>query len=112
MGTVQGSEVMTITIKTNARDVARYLDLSARELRNYTAAAMREEVGRIKKDYEKTTSTWNHKPHFDVIIDDRGPVMEALVGTDDHVFGFVDRGTKAHRIEPKGPWPLRFRFRN
>jgi hypothetical protein len=47
----------------------------------------------IKKDFEKTTATWQHKPDFEIIseIGPKGP--EVLVDTNDKIYGFVSEGT-------------------
>lgn len=57
-----------------------------------------EKTGKdIKSDYEKTTKTWQHKPTFIIesSLDPKGP--EVLVGTDDEIYGYVDRGTSVRR---------------
>jgi len=55
-------------------------------------------VGRdMRKDYERTTKTWDHKPKFEMLISlVGGPTV--LVATDDEIYGYVDEGTKPHTI--------------
>lgn len=60
-------------------------------------------------DLELTTATWDHQPKFEKITQVGPKSVELFVGTDDKIFGFVDKGTKAHKIRPKGPYPLRFK---
>ena len=58
---------------------------------------MRKAGTAIKQDFEKTTATWSKKPRFEVQISlVGGPTV--LVGTDDEIYGYVDRGTEPHEI--------------
>jgi hypothetical protein len=59
---------------------------------------MRKTGNAIKKDFEKTTATWEHKPKFEVVISLTGPGPVVLVATDDQIYRFVDEGTKPHLI--------------
>lgn len=62
-----------------------------------TAAA--HEAGKeIKKDFEATTKTWNHKPQFVKEVDTKASPVQVLVGTDDEIYRYVDEGTKPHPI--------------
>lgn len=54
----------------------------------------------VKKDYEKTTKTWTHKPEFGVMVKATGKGVELTVSTDDKIYGYVDQGTKPHIIRP------------
>lgn len=56
-----------------------------------TMMAIAEEA---KKDFEKTVSTWDNKPEFEI---DVRPRSYAII-TDDEVYGFVDKGTRPHKI--------------
>ncbi len=64
----------------------------------------------IKKDFEKTTSTWSTDVDFEIVKDLRrsGVTPQILVGTDNEIYKFVDKGTKAHLIKPKRAKKLRF----
>lgn len=44
-----------------------------------------------------TTKTWTHRPRFYI----RKLKRSRKVGTDDKIFAFVDKGTRAHAIRPK-----------
>jgi len=56
----------------------------------------------IKKDYQETVKTWEHKVVFTSIISLKGG-PSVLVGTDDEIYGMVNNGTKPHDIAPKNP---------
>ncbi len=59
----------------------------------------------IKKQYEKTVETWEHKPKFEVLIGLSSTEATVLVGTDDEIYGYVDEGTRPHPIVPKASNP-------
>lgn len=60
--------------------------------------------------YRQTTKTWTNKPDFRSTTRTTSNTIVVAVGTDDPIYGYVDRGTKAHEIVPKQPgYPLRFR---
>jgi hypothetical protein len=65
------------------------------------------EAKRVKQEYESTTRTWKHKPDFEITGSETTASLD--VGTDDKIYGYVDKGTKPHIIKPKRPgYPLRF----
>lgn len=49
--------------------------------------------------FERTTATWSKRPTFAVKITRKG----FTVSTDSPIFGYVDEGTRPHRIMPKRP---------
>ena len=55
---------------------------------------MRKAGTEIKKDFAKTTATWEHKPKFEVLVSLTGPGPVVLVGTDDKVYRYVSEGTR------------------
>ena len=59
---------------------------------------MRKVATDVKKDYEKTTKTWKHKPKFEVNVSLKPPGPTLIVETDDEIYGYVDKGTKPHLI--------------
>jgi hypothetical protein len=61
------------------------------------------------RNYRRTVNTWRKKPQFDAIAEYTESGFEILVGTDDKIYAYVDRGTRPHVIRPRGPWPLRFK---
>ena len=98
----------TVLVETNAKRVAKDLNISVREMRTIMHRALRD-VGRsAERDYGKATRTWRHKPDVQVEVNTRGNRAEVMVGTDDKVFGWVDRGTKPHYIFPRKAKALRF----
>lgn len=62
----------------------------------------------IMRDMQATTRTWNHKPTFYVVIHKTGGDYAVIAGTDNLIYLFVDRGTKAHPIKAKRSKYLRF----
>lgn len=62
----------------------------------------------MKRDFEETTKTWNHKPIFTVDVSTKGQGPAVLVGTDNEIYRFVNDGTKPHDIFPKRGKVLRF----
>lgn len=97
-------------ISTNAAEIAALLRANEKA----TTVALKAEAAQLKADlladYRKTTATWSHNVTFDTLADVRDDgSFEVMVGTDDAVYGYVDQGTRAHTIVPKGPgYPLRF----
>jgi hypothetical protein len=63
---------------------------------------------KIKKDFEKTTATWDKKPKFEVVMAQRPDGPEVAVWTDNEVYGFVNFGTEEHIIEPVNAKVLAF----
>jgi len=57
----------------------------------------------IRNDFQKTVSTWERKPKFEMIVAVGPNSIDIYVGTDDEIYGYVDRGTKEHIIQPKKP---------
>ncbi len=85
--TPEWAQQMNRLIKENLDDAANY-------------------IGReIVKDFEKTTETWNHQPHFIYEIRDRAGDQVVTVGPEDNpdanIFMYVDEGTRPHSIFAK-----------
>lgn len=59
---------------------------------------MRKVATEVKKDYEKTTKTWKHKPKFEMDVSLKPPGPTLIVETDDEIYRYVDKGTKPHLI--------------
>src|SRR3990167_3646741 len=51
--------------------------------------------------FEKTTATWEHKPSFELRLARAG----WSISTRSKIYGYVDTGTRAHPITPRGPGP-------
>lgn len=88
--------------------------------KNVTRKVMREVAALGEREamrrYQRTVSTWSNRPSFNADRDYTATSYSVLVGTDDPVYGFVDKGTglwgpkrAKYEIKPKGPgYPLRF----
>ena len=59
----------------------------------------------VKADYGVTTQTWEHRVKF-VIHSKTG---ERTITTGDKIYGYVDRGTRAHVIRPRNGKRLAFK---
>ncbi len=58
----------------------------------------------IQIDFKVTTQTWDHKVDFPI---QQPSAYRRIVATDDEIYGYVNDGTRPHRILPKGKM-LRF----
>ena len=72
--------------------------------------ALRAEGRDVTKEYEKTTATWKGKPKFETLIGLNRPPGGAsvFVGTDNKIYGYVDKGVPARIIRPRRAKALRF----
>lgn len=59
----------------------------------------------VQVDFKVTVQTWEHKVAFPITIPS---YYRRIIATDDEVYGYVNSGTRPHRILPKGKM-LRFR---
>ena len=84
--------------------------LDSRRLRLAMSDALKENANRVEQDFQRVVRTWDHKVQIHKEIDTQGDRMEMMVGTDDKIFGWLDRGTKAHG--PKNARVLAFRPRS
>lgn len=70
---------------------------------------VRKEANRVINEYHQTTRTWRTRPDFEILQDDRDG--EAIIGTDNLIYKFLDEGTRPHTIKPKASgYPLRFKW--
>ena len=65
--------------------------------------AQKEWMLKVLKEYRGTTKYWKHKVAFWGRGSERGMVLKIEIGTDDEIYGYVDKGTKPHIIRPKRP---------
>lgn len=74
------------------------------------ADVLNETKTQMLKDYRDTTHTWKRKVKFTASLPRfvHGAYVIA-VGTDDVIYGYVDKGTKRHMIRPKKARFLAFR---
>ena len=70
--------------------------------------SMRKIGRKIKKDFEKTTKTWDSKPTFTMKISLKAPGPTTEVTTDDEIYKGVDEGTDPHIIVPVNATKLVF----
>lgn len=63
----------------------------------------------VEKDYIKTTKKWKKRPIWirSIKHTDKGIII--FVGTENKIYGYIDKGTKKHIIRPKKAEVLRFR---
>lgn len=59
----------------------------------------------IKVDFGVTVASWEHSVTFSVTSPS---TYERIVSTEDDIYRMLNKGTPAHRIEPKGGGVLRF----
>lgn len=75
-------------------------------------AALEAKADEVSKDilleFELTTATWERQVKFEREVSVGPNSIDILVGTDDEIYGYVNDGTRAHVILPKGDYPLRF----
>lgn len=88
---------MSITIRSNVTKVSASFRRLARKFPGTVDFANRELGIEAQTLFEKTTATWTHQPAFTVEKSARG----YTVGTDDEIYGYVDKGTRAHEIRPR-----------
>jgi len=67
--------------------------------------AFRATAKAIQADFGVTTQTWKNRPDF--VIEDNGP-FERSIYTTDKVYGYVNYGTKPHKIRAKNAKTLAF----
>jgi len=84
--------------------------LQIEAIRSELEKALVAEGEDVKKLYEQTTRTWRHKPDFEVLTDLGANDATVLVGTDDEIYQYVDKGTRAHRIIARRAPALRFQL--
>ena len=60
---------------------------------------MRKAAETALRDFESTASTWTDKPSFTIEEQGNG---EYLIGTNDQRWKWIDEGTRAHTIRPRG----------
>lgn len=65
----------------------------------------------VRVDFGKTVKTWKHKPKFETQVTARAENVSVAVGTNDEIYGYVDKGTKPHVIRAKRKRILRFNTR-
>lgn len=70
-------------------------------VRRLTALALFNTGQRMRILYKLTVSTWTKKPKFTIEVKQTKQFFAVTTGTDNEIYGFVDKGTKPHFIRPK-----------
>ncbi len=66
--------------------------------------AVEKQGEEIKKDFESTCETWDHKPEFTVEHVRSGDNIEYTVGTDDNVYFWLNDGTSKRYAHMRDPY--------
>lgn len=64
------------------------------EMQKQIKRVLRRTARRVEGDYKRTTDTWKKRPDFDTILNE----YEAIIGTDNIIYIYVERGTRPHPI--------------
>jgi hypothetical protein len=98
-------------IDHNIGDFPQRLQRLSREVRQELLDSVSEDAEQHALSlYQRVVQAWRHRPNFRVRSTVRPSMVTIKGGTDDPVFNYVDRGTRAHIITPRGEgYPLRFR---
>jgi hypothetical protein len=84
---------MKIQIKTNNR----LLGVRPESIQKVVKVVLEREYRAVEKDYESTVKTWKRQPSFEGEI----ATNEAIIGTDNKIYGYLENGTPAHPITAK-----------
>lgn len=93
----------------HAKVIKTHSPLNVKVFRDELRNAAKEIADAAKKDFEKTTATWKHKPTFTEKITETGNKTTADVTTKDKIYRYVDEGTRPHIIRPLRARSLAFR---
>ena len=110
MGSIGGAKMSEVTVEHNIDNWQRALDLLPQDVRQRAMKQAAQTAGReMLRRFRRTTGSWRHKPHFEVLQESTPSSVTVMAGTDDPIYRFVDQGTRPHTIEPIGQgYPLRF----
>jgi len=95
----------SVYLTSNSTKVSARWRRVARKLPGALDEGVRELAEEAIGLYQKTTETWKHKPAFETQHRSTG---RWTVGTDDKIFGWVDKGTRPHIITARNVPLLRF----
>ncbi len=79
--------------------------IDSAKLRKLIGKTLDDVAKRAKKEYQKTTETWEGHPDF--AITKEGD-FSRIVGTESEVYGYVDHGTRPHTIRARAAPNLAF----
>ena len=92
-----------IEIKLTSITPSRAKMLDKRTLEKDLDTALRNTAKTVRADFRRTTKTWNRRPKFKITGPrNTGLKMEILISTNNEIYSYVTRGTRAHLI-PKSP---------
>ena len=97
-----------IAIKAILPKNRQYLLFNNEELERMLFKAVQDSAQESKRQFEKTVKTWNNKADFEILEDSSD--LEAIVGTNDQRWQWIDQGTKKDYPIPQkaGAKTLRF----
>jgi len=100
-----------VFISHDIANLPRFLqEVSEQAIRRTMTQVVRTAERESLRRFRRVTNSWKHKPAFEATYEVNRTSYDLMVGTDDDIYRYVDQGTRPHRIEPKGPWPLRFQW--
>jgi hypothetical protein len=100
---------VTITVETNAAEVAASMGARTVEIKKIIKDTMKTVEKETLSNFRRPAANWHHQPKFESLSEQMGNGFTLIVGTDDPVYNMLDKGTKPHIIAPKRPgYPLAF----
>jgi hypothetical protein len=78
----------------------------SKDVKDAMKHAMLNHGTKVEKQFGKITRNWSEQPKFVIKVSQR---LVLTVTTDSDIFKWVDQGTSAHVIRPRGSGTLRFR---
>ena len=63
--------------------------------------AMRKMGTQVRRDFERTTATWEHKPKFEQSVSLKAPGPTLTVWTENDIYFWVNDGTKGRWMEAR-----------
>lgn len=79
--------------------------IDSAKLRKLIGKTLDDVAKRAKKEYQKTTETWDGHPDF---VTTKDGDFTRIVGTESEVYGYVDHGTRPHPIRARAAPNLAF----
>lgn len=86
---------MTVVIYAdiNPAEFKRAIDQAEQKILEVNRRASERLGKRGLQLLQDLTATWDHKPQFEMVTNFSSNDIEVLLGTDDKIFGYLDRGT-------------------
>lgn len=85
---------MRTILQFKGKDIPKKFKDLARKTPELKQRGLYDTAVEAKAEFEKTVSTWKNKPDFEIVDTPRG----MKVVTDSEIYGYVDKGTRAHKI--------------